>query len=112
MPFFWIQVYEGERLKTKQNKLLGLFELTLTPRPRGLPQIEVTLEIDASGVLNVTALDRQTEQSDSIIVTKLKGHLKPSDIEDMVASAEAYRSISFSFFISFFSSFFLPLLTT
>lgn len=84
-------MFEGERGRTKNNKLLGHFELKIEPRPRGVPQIEVTLEVDASGVLNVTATDRQTGQNDGIKVTKMKGHLSPSDIEDMIASAESYK---------------------
>jgi len=87
-----IKVFEGERLKTKNNKLLGYFELVLDPRPRGVPQIEVNFEIDASGVLSVSAQDRSTEQREEIKVTRLKSHLTPGDIEEMIAAAESYQS--------------------
>jgi len=86
-----IKVFEGERARTKQNREIAHFELALEPRPRGIPQIEVIFEVDASGILNVTAVDKHTGQSDGIKITKVKSHLTPGDIEDMVAAAESYK---------------------
>ncbi|PWN51437.1 heat shock protein 70 [Violaceomyces palustris] len=86
-----IQVYEGERSMTKDNNLLGKFELTnIPPAPRGTPQIEVTFEVDANGIMKVSAADKGTGRSESITITNDKGRLSPEEIERMVAEAEEF----------------------
>ncbi|GBE60909.1 heat shock 70 [Babesia ovata] len=88
----FIQVFEGERAMTKDNNLLGKFHLTgIAPAPRGVPQIEVTFDIDANGILNVTAMDKSTGKSEHVTITNDKGRLSTSDIERMVAEAEKYK---------------------
>ncbi len=78
---------------TKDNNLLGKFELTgLPPAPRGVPQIEVTFDIDANGILHVTAADKSTGKANRITITNDKGRLSKEDIEKMVADAEKYRA--------------------
>lgn len=71
---FYQQVYEGERAMTKDNNLLGKFELTgIPPAPRGVPQIEVTFDIDANGIMNVSAVDKSTGKENKITITNDKG---------------------------------------
>jgi heat shock protein 5 len=86
-----IQVFEGERAMTKDNHLLGKFDLTgIPPAPRGVPQIEVTFELDANGILQVSAEDKGTGSSETITITNDKGRLSQEDIERMVQEAEEY----------------------
>ncbi|SPO41873.1 probable chaperone bip [Pseudozyma flocculosa] len=86
-----IQVFEGERSMTKDNNLLGKFELTnIPPAPRGTPQIEVTFEVDANGIMKVSAADKGTGRTESITITNDKGRLTPEEIERMVAEAEEF----------------------
>ena len=91
-PAVTIQVYEGERAMTKDNNRLGTFDLTgIPPAPRGVPQIEVTFDVDANGILNVSAVDKSTGRQNKITITNDKGRLSKADIEKMVNEAEQYR---------------------
>jgi len=90
-PAVLIQVYQGERSMTKDNVLLGKFELTgIPPAPRGVPQIEVTFEIDSNGILNVGAEDKGTGKKEKITITADKGRLSAEEIERMLKDAEQY----------------------
>jgi len=87
-----IQVYEGERKFTKDNNLLGKFDLTgIPPMPRGRPQIEVTFELDANGILTVTAVEKSTGNKQNITITNEKGRLSKDEIEDMLKDAEKFK---------------------
>merc|ERR1719445_2819507 len=91
-PAVTIQVYEGERAMTKDNHLLGKFDLTgIPPAPRGVPQIEVTFDIDANGILNVSASDKSTGKQNKITITNDKGRLSKDEIEKMVTDAEKFK---------------------
>merc|ERR1712078_695742 len=90
-PTVTIQVFEGERPMTKDNHLLGKFDLNnIPPAPRGVPQIEVTFEIDVNGILRVSAEDKGTGSKESITITNDQNRLTPEDIERMINEAEKY----------------------
>ncbi|XP_055686644.1 heat shock 70 kDa protein cognate 2 [Lutzomyia longipalpis] len=87
-----IQVFEGERAMTKDNNLLGTFNLTgIPPAPRGVPKIEVTFDLNADGILNVSAKDNSTGRSENIRITNDKGRLSKAEIDRMLSEAEKYR---------------------
>merc|ERR1719385_297002 len=92
-PAVTIQVYEGERAMTKDNHLLGKFDLTgIPPAPRGVPQIEVTFDIDANGILNVSAADKSTGKQNKITITNDQGRLSKEEIERMVSDADKFKA--------------------
>ncbi|KAH7855250.1 hypothetical protein Vadar_022902 [Vaccinium darrowii] len=92
-PGVLIQVYEGERARTRDNNLLGKFELTgIPPAPRGVPQINVAFDIDADGILNVSAEDKTAGVKNRITITNDKGRLTKDEIEKMVKDAEKYKA--------------------
>lgn len=90
-PTVTIQVYEGERPMTKDNHFLGKFDLTgIVPAPRGVPQIEVTFEIDVNGILKVSAEDKGTRKKSDIVINKETNRLSPDEIERMIQEAEKF----------------------
>lgn len=91
-PAVTIQVYEGERAMTKDNNLLGRFDLTgIPPAPRGVPKIDVTFDLDANGILNVSAKENSTGRSKNIVIKNDKGRLSQAEIDRMVSEAERYK---------------------
>ncbi|KAL1451969.1 hypothetical protein WDU94_006293 [Cyamophila willieti] len=91
-PAVTIQVFEGERAMTKDNNLLGTFDLSgIPPAPRGVPQIEVTFDLDANGILNVNAKDTSSGKSQNITIKNEKGRLSNEEIERMINEAERYK---------------------
>jgi heat shock protein 1/8 len=92
-PAVTIQVFEGERARTKDNNKLGTFNLSgIAPAPRGVPQIEVTFDLDANGILNVSAEDKGTGKKSKITITNDAGRLSQADIEAMINDAEKYKA--------------------
>lgn len=86
-----IQVFEGERSMTKSNRLLGQFEMSgIPPAPRGVPQIEVSFDVDANGILSISAHDKGTGKQESLTITSEKGRLSEEEIERMVKEAEEF----------------------
>jgi heat shock protein 1/8 len=86
-----IQVFEGERSMTKSNRLLGQFEMSgIPPAPRGVPQIEVSFDVDANGILSISAADKGTGKLETLTITSEKGRLSEEDIERMVREAEEF----------------------
>ena len=92
-PSVFIQVYEGESTMTRDNNLLGKFELTgIQPAPRGVPKIEVTFDIDRNGILNISAVEKSTGKNTKVTITNDRGRLSSDAIQRMVREAEKYKS--------------------
>ena len=92
-PGVLIQVFEGERAMIKDNNILGKFQLEgIPPMPRGVPQIDVTFDIDANGILNVSALEKSTGREQKITIKNDKGRLSQEEIERLVQEAERYKA--------------------
>lgn len=88
-----IKIYEGERSMTKDNNMLGNFHLDgIPPAPRGVPQIEVSFDIDANGIMNISAADKSTGKSNKITITNDKGRLSKEDIDEMIKKAEEFKA--------------------
>lgn len=93
-PSVLIQVYEGERARTKDNNLLGKFELSgIPPAPHGAPELKVTFDVDANGILNVSAAEKSTGKSYRLAITNDKGRLSKEEIKRMVNDAEKYKGV-------------------
>jgi L1 cell adhesion molecule like protein len=93
-PSVLVQVYEGERARTKDNNLLGKFELSgIPPAPHGAPELKVTFDVDANGILNVSAAEKSTGKSNRLAITNDKGRLSKEEIERMVNDAEKYKGV-------------------
>jgi heat shock 70kDa protein 1/2/6/8 len=87
-----IKIYEGERGFTKDNNLLGSFHLDgIPPMPRGQPQIEVSFDVDANGIMNITAEEKTTKKTSNITITNDKGRLSKEQIEEMIKKAEDFK---------------------
>ena len=94
-PGVLIQVFEGERAKTQDCNSLGKFTLEgIPPMPRGQPQVDVTFDVDADGILNVSAVEKSTGKEEKITITNDTGRLSADDIEKMVADAEKFKQDS------------------
>merc|ERR1719220_1523964 len=92
-PAVTIQVYEGERAMTRDNHQLGQFTLNgIPPAPRGTPQVEVTFDVDANGILNVSAVEKAGGKSEKITITNENGRLSKEDIEKMVEESEKFKA--------------------
>jgi heat shock 70kDa protein 1/2/6/8 len=87
-----IQVFEGERPLTRDNRLLGKFSLSVPPAPRGVPQIQVTFDMDTNGILHVSARDKAHDLVTQITIKNEKGHMSPEEIQQKVKEAEMFRA--------------------